>query len=193
MENILFLDDFINYYDRKNNIIINFKPYKKTLKKGIIQDSQKFLKSFNNLKKIYKLTDSIFNDSIILIINSNYSVDDKHKIKEILEELNYKNIKIKNEIEFLKINKNNIYINYNESYINIYYLENNKIKINNYENNFVNKSLVINIIKKINKKNVIVFGKQYKEIIKILEKSNINYYYYEDNNNLYIKMLLKSV
>ena len=192
MENILYLDEYINYYDKKYGKIIKFKPYKKTLKNGIIIDSKKFLKSFEKLKKAYKIANALLNEKLILIINSNYSIDDKNKIKDLLEELNYKQIEIINEITFLKINKNNLYINYNESYFNIYYLDNEKVKLINYENNNVNKSLVINILKKINKENIIILGKNYQELINIFKKTNCNYYFYEESDNLFIKIYLKN-
>jgi len=189
MKNILYIDDYINYFDKRNEKIISFKPYKETLKAGKVINSKKFINSFLKLKKEYKLKEPLLNEKIIFLINSTYSYDDRIKIKELLEELNYRKIEIINEVNLLKINKKNMFINFNETYFNIYYLENDKVKLLSYEKNNVNNSLVFNIIKILNKENIIVFGKRYQEIINILKKTKNNYYFYEESVNLFIELM----
>ena len=44
MNNILYLDDYINIYNLKNNKLITIKPYKNTLENGLIIDKDKFNK-----------------------------------------------------------------------------------------------------------------------------------------------------
>lgn len=192
MQNILYLDDFINYYSIKLQKTIIIKPYKDTIHNGRLINKEKFIKSFLKLKDNYKLNNSIFNEDIIVIINSFVKKIDKQLLKNILEELNYKNIKFINEIEIININKKIMFINFNYSYFSIYCIENNKTQSNIYENNLVNKNLLLNIIKYWSKREIIFTGKNYKELLNILEKSEYNYYYFEENENLYINKLLKN-
>jgi len=193
MENILYLDDYINFYDKKTKRIISFKPYKHTLKNGLIIDSKKFINSYKKMKSVNNIVDTLINEKIILIVNSNYHADDRNKIKDILEELNYKNVKIINEVDLLNLNKNNIFINYNNTYFNIYYINDlNKVDLITYKKNNVNNSLVINILEYLNKENIIIFGKNYKELINIFKDTNYNYYFYEYSENLFINLLLKN-
>jgi len=193
MENILYLDDYINFYNKKTKRIISFKPYKHTLKNGLIIDSKKFINSYKKMKSVNNIVDTLINEKIILIVNSNYHADDRNKIKDILEELNYKNVKIINEVDLLNLNKNNIFINYNNTYFNIYYINDlNKVDLITYKKNNVNNSLVINILEYLNKENIIIFGKNYKELINIFKDTNYNYYFYEYSENLFINLLLKN-
>lgn len=188
MKNILYLDDYINLYSEKLDKIIVEKPYKHTLSNGRIINTEKFIKYFKIIKEKHKINNNIFSENIIVIINSKIYEDDKIKLKRILEELNYKNIRIINELEILKINKKQLFINYNYSYFYMYYIENNKVKINMYENNFINRQLLLEVIKLTNKNEILVTGKNSKELDNILKTSKYNYYYYEDYDNLFIKM-----
>ena len=193
MENILYLDDFINIYNKKLNKIITIKPYKKTLENGKVIDKLKFIKIFNEYKEKNNLNKSFFNESITIIINNNYRNNDKCLLKEIFEELNYKNIKMINELELIKINKRKLIINFNYDYFYLYYIDYyGKTRTICYENNLINKSLIINIIDFFKKKEIIVLGKNSLELINILEKYNYNYYFYEDYSVLFIKLLLKN-
>lgn len=193
MENILYLDDYINFYVKKLDKIINIKPYKKTLYNGKIIDRKKFIKNFQKIKDEYKLNNFIFNEKITLIINSTYNKEDKIIFQEIMEELEYKNITFINELEFIKIDKKSIFINFNYSYFYLYYLnEFGNIKLKVYQNDLINKKLLIHIIELINKKQLIITGKNYKELINILKKTNYKYFYYEKNDYLFIHLLLKN-
>ena len=94
MENILYIDDYINLYNKNINKIIVYKPYKNTLNKGRIIDREKFIKLYSKLLKEYKLNNHIFGNSIKVIINNNINKEDINLIKIVLEELNYQNIVI---------------------------------------------------------------------------------------------------
>lgn len=188
MKNILYLDDYINLYSEKLDKTIIEKPYKHTLSNGRIINTEKFIKYFKIIKEKHKINNNIFSENIIVIINSKILEDDKIKLKRILEELNYKNIRIINELEILKINKKQLFINYNYSYFYMYYMDNNKVKINMYENNFINRQLLLETIKLTNKNEILVTGKNLKELNNILKTCKYNYYYYEDYDNLFIKM-----
>ena len=61
MNNVLYLDDYINFYNSKNKKIIITKPYKNTLKCGRIIDRDKFIKKFNKIILDNHLNNNLFN------------------------------------------------------------------------------------------------------------------------------------
>ncbi len=190
MQNILYLDDLINLYS--NGKLVVLKPYKNTLKLGKIIDRDKFIIFFNkhfNAKRF----NGIFKNDILVIINKDYTCEDRRILINVLEELNFKNISFMPEVDLLKIVKKRIYINYNYSYFYLYYLDDfNKVKMLYYEINEVNKLLLKNILKYFKDKEIFVYGKGYQEVIKILEKMNLNYYYFINSENLIMDMGIKN-
>ncbi len=190
MNNILYLDDYINLYNNRNKEIIIFQPYKKTLKNGKIIDRVKFIKSFTKLLANNNLKNSIFVNKIMVVINPLWSKEDKKIITDILEELNYKNILFIQELKYLKINSTNLYINYNNKYFYLYYInEKGNTEIKLYDND-INNHLLIDIIKLLNKSNVFIYGKNVQEIDSLLQNSDINYYYFNNGDNLIINFIL---
>lgn len=191
MDNILYLDDFINLYSKKNHALIILKPYRNTLRNGMIIDRHKFIKKFQKIIDEYNLGSTFFNENIFIVINNLHTYEDKILLKDIMEELNYKNIKFIQETEYLKLNKDNIYINYNNSYFYILYInELGKIEVNLYKKDDINNGVIKYIIKSLNAKNIILYGKNIKELENILKKGKIDYYFYDDSDNLLIKFLL---
>ena len=191
MDNILYLDDFINLYSKKNHALIILKPYRNTLRNGMIIDRNKFIKKFQKIIDEYNLGSTFFNENIFIVINNLHTYEDKIFLKDIMEELNYKNIKFIQETEYLKLNKDNIYINYNNSYFYILYInELGKIEVNLYKKDDINNGVIKYIIKSLNAKNIILYGKNIKELENILKKEKIDYYFYDDSDNLLIKFLL---
>ena len=162
MKNVLYLDDYINFYSSKLNKIIVYKPYKHTLWMG----------------------------RIIIITNKLIKDEDKILLNEVMEELNYKKITFINELEIIKIEKDSLFIFFNYSYFYIYYVkEDGKIKLIFYENNELNKMLIKYILKMFNKNDIFISGKNYNELINIIKDKKLNYFYYENNNNLFIENL----
>ena len=191
MENILYLDDYINLYNKKKDLLIKNIPYKGTLKYGKIIDHIKFTKKYNKILENNKLNKNILGSSILVIINDSYTKEDKRIIKEVLENLNYKRVVFKNELEYFKIKKKSILINANQDYINITYLENNgKVKVFNLEYNSFFKEILIDILKKFKNKIIYLYGKNYEELISILENLKINYYYFEESENLILSKII---
>ena len=190
MEYILYLDDYINLYLKEENKILKIKPYKDTLKNGKVKDNDKFSKIFQQIINKNQLNKGIFNNNILVILNKDYTKIDKLALLNLLEEINYKKIKFKYEYEFLEMRKNKLYLNYNDTYFSIYYIDDlGKIKFNIYENNLINRNLIINILKCLNKKEIFIYGKKYEEVINILNKSKLNYYYFEESDNLILNLL----
>ena len=188
MQNILYLDDYINLYNNRLNKIIVFKPYKNTLRNGIIIDRDRFIKVFNKMIIKNKLKRGLFQESISVIINSEFTKEDKRSIKEILNELNYNKVNFINENKFF--NNSNIYINYNESYFTLSYNTDKKREIISYKNNKLNKELLLKFLNNNNKQNKIFFyGKNAKNIYDVI-KNNKNLYLFSDNNNLILTLLI---
>ena len=194
MENILYLDDYINFWNKKLNKILVIKPYKNTLLNGHIIDRDKFIKRFNKIIIDNKLNKNIFNNTITIIINSSYTKEDKRIITEIFEELNYKQIKYINELNYLTINKNNLIINYNDTYFYFYYLNNKgNIDMLMLPNNSITNVFFIEYIKLLKKNNIYLFGKSFYNITKKLNQEKINYYFYEESNNLILMLILQNM
>lgn len=192
MKNILYIDDYINLYSNKLNKIINYKPYKNTLWLGRIIDKNKFIKSFLKLKEQNAISNNILSEDLIIIISSIIKEEDKNLFKEIMEELNYKKVYFINELDLIKLTKDYIFINFNYTYFYIYYIqEDGKVNLNIYNKNEINTKIILNIIKLFNKK-IIITGKNYQELLNILKNTDLNYYFYEENNNLFINLLLKN-
>ena len=148
MEDYLYLDDYINLYSKKNNQIMEIIPYKDTLKYGRIINKEKFIKKMITVLNDLKLNKNIFNNNITVIINKNISLSDKEIITDSLEALNYKKVKFINELDYLKLNKNKIYLVYNYHYFYLYYINFlGKTEILMYENNKINKGLILKILK----------------------------------------------
>ena len=190
MKNVLYLDDYINFYSSKLNKIIIYKPYKNTFWMGRIINKKKFIINFLKLKEINGLNNSILSEEIIIITNKLIKDEDKILLNEVMEELNYKKITFINELEIIKIEKDSLFIFFNYSYFYIYYVkEDGKIKLIFYENNELNKMLIKYILKMFNKNDIFISGKNYNELINIIKDKKLNYFYYENNNNLFIENL----
>ncbi len=194
MEDYLYLDDFINLYSKKYNKIIVISPYKETLKYGRIINKDKFIKKMTKVIEEYHLNKNIFNNSIKVIINKNISILDKQNIKEALEILNYKKVKFVQEILYLNMDKKKLYINYNQTYFYLYYINaTGNVEIINYDNNKVNKRIIINILNLINKNKIFIYGKCALELVDMLHKHCDNYYYFEEYDNLLLNLIKKDV
>lgn len=191
MENILYLDDYINFYNKKIDKIMVIQPYKNTLKNGKIIDRDKFIKKFNKFISDNNLKNNIFNNNISIITNNGTTEEDKKTFLEVFDELNYKNITFISEIDYLKIDKNSIYINYNYSYFYIYNInESGKVEISFFDLNKLGRNLMSYILNYFNKKKIFIFGKNYQELDKEIKNKKIQYYYFEESDNLILKKLL---
>lgn len=191
MDNILYLDDYINLYNKKNDKLIVSKVGKDVLRNGFIIDRDKFIKRFNSIILENNIKGKIFNENINIVINNLYTIEDKLLIKEVFSNLNYNNIYFIQEVDYIKIYKDRVYINCNYSYFYMLYSDElGKIKVNLYKNDVVNKKVILDILKSLNKRVVFLYGKNYNEIKNIINKEDIMYYYFECSDNLMINLLL---
>lgn len=186
--NLLYLSDYINYYSVKSQKYVKFVPYKNTLKNGLIIDANKFIKSFNRMLKEYNIKTGIVPENILIITPPNFYSINKYIYKNIFENLNYKGIRFKSEIDFYDIEKNNVMINYNKNYFYLSKIIQGKIKSEIYPNNLTILNL---LIKENNSKNIFIHGLLDDDLKSILRKNSANYYTYEFQNNYFIEKLVK--
>ncbi len=188
---ILYLDDYINIYSNKLKKILVIKPYQKTLKNGFIIDKDKFMQMFIKVLNENKINNNIMGGSITIITNGLTTSFYKENLIKVMEELNYKKIKIINEKTLINIDRNTLFINALYDSLIFYYLDElGKIKSIIYENDFVLKKILISIISNYDKKKIIVVGKNTEEVINLLDKTDYNYYYYENYFNYFIEKLI---
>lgn len=188
---ILYLDDYINFYT--NNKIYKIIPYKYTLREGMIINKEKFIKKM--IKELNKMgiKNKIFTSSIKVIINNNYTKIDKEVIKDILSELNYKNVIFIQELDYLDINKNKILINCNYEYFYILFTDMyGNTELNLYKNDVYNKGIFINLIDNFYDRDIFLYGKNSSEFERILNVYKRDYYIYEEKDNLIMKKILNS-
>ena len=193
MNNILYLDDYINFYNNDVNKIIKITPYKGTLRNGIIIERNKFIKKM--IKELNKIgiKNSLFNNSMTIIINNLYTKEDKLILKEVMEELNYKNVVFIQELNYLDINKNKLFINCNYEYYYILFTDMyGNTELNIYKNDVYNKSIFINLIDSFYERDIILYGKNTGEFERILNVYKKDYYVYEEKDNLVMHMLLNN-
>lgn len=193
MDNILYLDEYINLYNKKNNKLIVQKLYKNTLLNGLIIDKEKFILSYKKILTKNNYNNNFFCENILVITNNLYKNLNKQILKEILEVLGYKKIKFVNELDYLKLEKNKIFINYNFGYFYILYLNKyGNVELNLYKNDYLNKSMINELLKNFKNHKIFIYGKNYQEIENILKKKNLNYYFFEESDNLLINMLISN-
>ena len=189
--NILYLDDYINLYIDKKKQIYIIKPYKDTLKYGVIINKNKFINKMKKELLNIGLINNIFKNNITIIINNFYKDIDKEIIKEVLEELNFKAISFVQESKILNNCKKNILINCNYSYFYVLYTDFlGNLKINVYNNDLINKELIVNIFNFFSKKEIYLYGKNVQEFTNILDSKNKDYFIYEGKDNLIIKKII---
>lgn len=183
MYNILYLNDYINYYSKKINKIIKYTPYSKTVANGLIIDVKRFIKCFKKMLKDNNIKESLFTDNILIITPPNFNNAYKYLYKQIFTSLNFNIIVFKSEINYYKLGKNNVNINiYNDSFYITKTINNKTISVL-YNIEDIN-NIIIN-----NKYDYYLYGLYNQEVINYLEKNNLNYYMFEVNENFFIKKL----
>lgn len=162
VNNMVYLTDETIYFKNvKTNKIIKQKINKNIIINGKVANIDKFMNVFDKILKDNNINNNIFGDTIKIIVNPTYTNSDNYLIKNLLEKFNFRKVLIENEIKNYKLNKENCYLNINNEYILMTYI-NEYQKIENYiiPNNFFNdeKSLFDYIKQKIKNKVVYLIG-----------------------------------
>lgn len=126
-KNILYMtDDYIYLYNNKSNKIYKGAMPKKVIINGKIANINKFISKYESILKEYHLNNGLIGDKIKIIVHSKYTSADITLLKNIFEKLNYRKITIDNEIKYYKLNDNNAWINTNEGYLLLTYINDYK-------------------------------------------------------------------
>lgn len=188
---LYFTDDCIYLYNSKKN-----KIYRNVIPKGIIihgriANINKFIGKFETILKDNNLNNGLFGEKIKIIVHSKYTSADITLLKNIFEKLNYRNIKIDNEIKYYKLNEKNAWINRNKSYMLLSYIDEYK-KIVTYlleEGLFFSEDDMYKYIKKrIGEKDLFLIGntKKVEAMYNIFEKKYRNKTYTFSDCELFI-------
>lgn len=119
---LLYLTDN-NIFYKKNN-----KIYEMNLEKGIIYNNKicninKFIKIFETFLNSNNLNNSLFGSNLKIITEMNYNDTDITLLKELFTKFNYKRIVIDKIVKCFKLTKDNAYLNINDNYISMTYLD----------------------------------------------------------------------
>ena len=186
--NIIYLSDnyiYLKNYKHKN--IIKYNVAKGIIINNKIANIKLFNNTLNNLIKKYKLNNSLFKESITIIINDTYTDVDKFILNNLFESFNYKNIIFINENKTYNLNNNIAYINIKEDNILLTYIDSykniNTIYIpSNYYDSI--KDLCRYINNKIGNKEITLLG--YGNLL------NDFFNYYEKNYNIAVYLYTNS-
>ncbi|MCI8394507.1 MAG: hypothetical protein HFH86_03390 [Bacilli bacterium] len=113
---LYFADNLVQCYHLKSNRFIEIKLSKRIFKEGKIIHRPKFLHEFKVLLKKYKLIKNFQKNKIYLITPPNFEEVDKEIIKIIFEDLPIQELKLIKETSLYKMKKNELWINFNETY-----------------------------------------------------------------------------
>lgn len=160
--NIIYLtDEYIYFKNKKHKDIIKYKINNNVIYGGKISNIKNFIKTYEKLLNEYHLNNSLFGDSIKIIVNPTYTSSEITMLKNIFQIFNYRKIIIEKEMKYYKLTNKNSYINVFDNYISITYLDDFK-KINNiyFETKlFKNEKDIIKFIKyTINNKDIYLLG-----------------------------------
>ena len=133
-----------------------------SLKNGKVADKNLFFKDIQYYFKKSKLIGILFSKPLKCIVNSLYNQVDIDILKDILEQLNFKNIIIVKEIELLDFKKTDYLCLCNEYYI-LYYknkYKQKKFKLipRNYFPSYKELTSFINVILGNSKRNLFLYG-----------------------------------
>lgn len=192
INNIVYLtDDYIYLKHKKNNNIIKYKLNKNIVEAGKIANQPKFIKSYEQLLNINHLNNSLFGETIKILISPNYNQADIRILKNLFMCFNYRKVIVENIFKILKLDKNSFYINGYEEYIELFYLDefnkNNYLLINT--NLFFTTDDFLKYLKyRVKNKELYLLGNSdlLSEIFTFFEEKYNNKTFMFSNNELYL-------
>ncbi|MEG1150327.1 MAG: hypothetical protein RSE17_03460 [Bacilli bacterium] len=190
-KNILYMcDNLISLYNTKQNKILTYKLTSDILKNGKIANINSFIDKYKVFLKEKNLNNNILGESINIIINPSLTKCDKDILINIFKNLNYRTVLLTNEIKLYKLNSTSAFINMNEEYTILTYINEFKEKISFLiENNLLTESQFLDlVITKINNKEVFIFGlsSSISSFITSLETKNNNVIYEYSNKETFL-------
>ncbi len=122
-KNILYLtDDYIYLKNKKQEEIIKFKISKNVISSGKIINVAKFNKLYEKLLADNHLNNSLFGETIKVIVTPNYKSSDILFLKNIFNCFNYRKVIVDYINKCYKLNDSNTYINVLDNTVFITYL-----------------------------------------------------------------------
>lgn len=118
---LYFTDDklYLNY----NDLIITKSIPKDIIKNSRINNTEKFIKVYNEMLKENKINLGLFGSSIKIIITSAYNKNDIKFIKNLFNSLNYSKVHIDSFFKSYNLTQDNAYLNCNNHYYILSYLD----------------------------------------------------------------------
>lgn len=112
MKNILYItDDYIYLKNKKNKDIIKYKVSKNIIESGKIVNIIKFNKLYEKMLSDNHLNNTLFGETIKIIVTPNYKSADITLLKNIFNCFNYRKVIVDYITKNYKLNDNNCYIN----------------------------------------------------------------------------------
>lgn len=112
MKNILYItDDYLYLKNKKNKDIIKYKVSKNIIESGKIVNISKFNKLYEKMLSDNHLNNSLFGETIKIIVTPNYKSADITLLKNIFNCFNYRKVIVDYITKNYKLNDNNCYIN----------------------------------------------------------------------------------
>lgn len=177
-DNYLILKIGNNYYETQVS--------KSIIKHGYIIHKDKFINFYKSFLKKNHLSRFLWNKKILIIYSENYSINDKLVLKNIFYELGYQKVDTINEISTININKNDCYLigSYEPK---LYYLNDYNEKYSLSLGSFLSDKEKASLIKnRCHNKNLFII-KENSNLIKFIESLNLNYYYFEGKEPIFLK------
>lgn len=174
------------FYLRNNQITIkdNNKYYEitlsnKSLSQGYILNKDYFLKELSYYLKINHLNKFLWHKRILIITDFLYSFNEKRILKDTFKELGYREITIKSIENILKVTKEDYFL-INGNSLRLIYVDNLNTKGNLELNlNILSTSEIMLLLKnRCQNKRLFILNED-ENLLKVIDKLNINYYYYE--------------
>lgn len=189
--NILYLTDDTIFLKNKKKELIKYKINSGIISNGKICHINKFIKTYEKVLKDNHLNNSLFGETIKIIVNFTYTNADINILKNIFSCFNYRKVIVDYENKYYKLNTTNSYITIYDGYQIISYLNEYKKEVNIFldSNMFFNIDDLMKYLKyQIKDKVVFLIGKgeKLKEVFKNFEDKYGNVTYMFSNNETYI-------
>lgn len=182
--NIVYLRD-IQITIRNNSNYYNLSLSSKALNNGYIQNKDEFVKELSNHLKVLHLNKFIWHKKVLIITDFLYTYNEKKTLKEAFKEIGYKEIDISPLDSILKVNKEDYFL-INGQNLRLLYVDNlNQMGSLELDSNLLAPSEIMLILKnRCNKKRLYLINED-DNLINLVDKLNLNYYYYEKKHHFF--------